>query len=303
MIKRALRAAFHSSGALAAARWLKRGRLRILMYHRFHERRDIERQCRHIRAHYTPVSLTEAANWLESGGWPPNALAVTVDDGYRDFYQVAYPVFREYGIPATVYLVSDFLDGREWLWLDRVRWMFLHSPKIPGTREQRLRAALAANEKAKRLPNQDRLAWLRALPGEMGVEPPEACPEQYAPMTWEQVREAAAHGIDFGGHTRSHPVLSMLSGEPELTAEIAGSKRRIEEQLGKPVEHFCYPNGSLSDFTDAAVKVVRAANFRTATTTVPGLVLPAADAFRLSRLGVDPIYDDRYFAECAAGLH
>src|SRR5690242_2534713 len=116
MIKRVLRAAFHASGALPAARWLKRGRLRILMYHRFGERRDLERQCRHIRAHYTPVALTQAADWLAAGGgWPDNALAVTVDDGYRDFYQVAYPVFCEFGIPATVYLVSDFVDGREWL--------------------------------------------------------------------------------------------------------------------------------------------------------------------------------------------
>ena len=303
MSKRALRAAFHASGALAAARWLKRGRLRILMYHRFHERRDIERQCRHIRAHYTPVSLTQAAQWLESGGWPSNALVVTVDDGYRDFYQVAYPVFREFGIPATVYLVTDFLDGREWLWLDRVRWMFLNSPKVLGTREQRLRAALEVNEKVKRLSNQERLAWLSALPGEMGVEPPQACPEQYAPMTWEQAREAAAHGMNFGAHTCSHPILSMLASERELTAEIAGSKLRMEEQLDKPVEHFCYPNGSLRDFTEAAVEVVRAASFRTATTTVPGMVMPAADAFRLNRIGVNPAYDDPYFAECVAGLH
>ena len=104
MIKSIARQVFHASGALSAARWLKRRRLRILMYHRFHDRESIARQCAHIRAHYRPVSLTQAADWLlNRGGWPDNALVVTVDDGYRDFHQIAYPVFRDYGIPATVY--------------------------------------------------------------------------------------------------------------------------------------------------------------------------------------------------------
>jgi peptidoglycan/xylan/chitin deacetylase (PgdA/CDA1 family) len=303
-MKHILRAAFHRSGALSAARWLKRRRLRILMYHRFDDRETIARQCAHIRACCTPVSLTQAADWLRSGAtWPDNALVVTVDDGYRDFYRIAWPVFREYGIPATVYLVTDFLDRREWLWVDRVRWVYRHAPSLQVTQEERLKQARAAIETAKRMPNQDRLAWLDGFSGELGVRPPEQAPPEYEPMSWDEVREASETGIEFGAHTRSHPILAMLAGERELAAEIAGSKRRIEEQLARPVDHFCYPNGSLSDFTSAAVHVVREAGFRTATTTVPGLVAPEDDALRLRRIGVDPGYEERYFAECAAGLH
>jgi len=238
-----------------------------------------------------------------SGRWPDNALAVTVDDGYRDFYRVAWPVFREYGIPATVYLVTDFLDGHSWLWVDRVRWMFLQSPCASATREERLRKAHEAIETAKRISNHDRLAWLERLPGELGVRAPVEVPTEYEPMRWDEVREAASAGVEFGAHTRSHPILSMLSGERELEDEIAGSKRRIEEQLGRRVDHFCYPNGSLSDFNDTAVETARAAGFRTAVTTEPGLVSGSADVLRLRRIGVSPDYDGDYFAECAAGIH
>ena len=303
-MKHLLRAAFHSSGAINTARWFKRKRLRILMYHRFDNREAIARQCAHIRACYTPVSLKQAAGWLLSGAaWPDNALVVTVDDGYRDFYQVAWPVLREYGIPATVYLVTNFLDRHEWLWLDRVRWMYRHARSLKGTEEERLKKSRIAAEAAKRMPNPDRLAWLDRLPEELGVRPPDQVPPEYEPMSWEEVREAAEAGIEFGAHTRSHPILAMLSGDRELEVEIAGSKRRIEEQLGRAVDHFCYPNGSSDDFTSAAVQVVREAGFRTATTTVPGLIGPGADAVRLRRIGVDPGYEERYFAECAAGLH
>jgi peptidoglycan/xylan/chitin deacetylase (PgdA/CDA1 family) len=303
-MKHILRAAFHGSGALGAIRWVKRRRLRILMYHHFDDREAIARQCAHIRACYTPVSLKQAADRLLSGAtWPDNALAVTVDDGYRDFYQVAWPVFREYGIPATVYLVTDFLDRHQWLWFDRVRWMYRHAPSLQGAGEERLKKAHTVVEAAKRMPNPDRLAWLEGLPEELGVHPPEQAPPEYEPMSWDEVREASETGIEFGAHTRSHPILAMLAGERELAAEIAGSKRRIEEQIGRPVDHFCYPNGSRRDFTAAAVQEVRAAGFRTATTTTPGLVIPGADALGLPRIGIDPGYEERYFAECAAGLH
>jgi len=69
------------------------------------------------------------------------------------------------------------------------------------------------------------------------------------------------------------------------------------------VDHFCYPNGSLSDISSAAVQVARHAGFRTAVTTEPGLISGSADVMRLRRIGVAPDYDDYYFAECAAGMH
>jgi len=303
MIKSLARTLFHTSGAVRAVRWFHRKRMRILMYHRFSDRDAIVTQCAHIRGNYQPVSLTQAADWLLcGGGWPDNAIVVTVDDGYRDFYEVAYPVFREYGIPATVYLVSEFLDGREWLWGDRVRWAYLRTASQGGTREQRLKAALVAIEAAKQMPNHNRLAWLDQLPGELGVEWPDEAPPEYAPLSWDQVREAAQGGIEFGAHTRTHPILSMVAGERELTVEIAGSKRRIEEQLGCAVDHFCYPNGSLRDFNASAVQAVRAAGYRTAVTTVPGTISGSAELLRLPRIGVEPGLEERYFAECVTGF-
>ena len=303
MIKRAVKAAFHAAGGMSVARWANRARPRILMYHRFAERDAIARQCAHIRKYYTPVSLGQVSEWLMAGGgWPDNALAVTVDDGYRDFYQVAYPVFREYEIPATVYLVSDFLDRRLWLWVDRVRWAYLNSEAAAGSRPERLRMAQERIEAAKRMKNQERLEWLDRLPGELKVRIPEEAPEEYGALRWGEVRDAAQNGMEFGAHTRTHPILSMVEGERELRDEIGGSKRRIEEELGRAVNHFCYPNGSVQDFSAAAVEVVRAAGFRTATTTERGFVTAKADALRLRRIGVEPGLDEQYFAECAAGL-
>jgi len=118
-----------------------------------------------------------------------------------------------------------------------------------------------------------------------------------------EIRDAASNGIEFGAHTQTHPILSAVVSQQDLAAEIAGSKLIIEERLDREVAHFCYPNGSDRDFTPATVQAVRDAGFRTATTTMPGMVSPATDALRLRRVGVEPALEERYFAECAAGLH
>ena len=73
--------------------------------------------------------MVAVAEWLHSGrSLPPYPLAVTVDDGYQDFQEAGHPVFAEYGIPVTVYLVTDFVDGKSWLWFDRFVYAFANAP-------------------------------------------------------------------------------------------------------------------------------------------------------------------------------
>jgi peptidoglycan/xylan/chitin deacetylase (PgdA/CDA1 family) len=305
-LKQVAKAAFNRAGGVGMARWINRKCLRILMYHRFSSRDDLARQCAHIRASYAPVSMSQVAAWLEHGAaLPENALAVTVDDGYRDFYQVAYPVFREYGIPATVYLVSEFLDRKLWLWVDQVRYAFLHGQARRAdlaTPEARRRAAYEMTEAAKRIPNAERLRLLAGLPDQLQVVLPPEAPAEYEPLRWDEVREMAGAGIEFGAHTRTHPILSRVDGAAELADEIGGSKRRIEQHLDRPVDHFCYPNGANEDFGAAALEAVRAAGYRTAVTTEKGLNDRAANRFRLVRIGVEPGLEQNYFERCAAGF-
>jgi hypothetical protein len=157
-------------------------------------------------------------------------------------------------------------------------------------------------EAAKRIPNAERLRLLAGLPEQLRVALPQEAPPGYEPLRWEEVREMAAAGIEFGAHTRTHPVLSQVSAAEELRDEIAGSKSRIEQQLERPVDHFCYPNGSHEDFGADAVEAVRSAGFSTAVTTEKGVNHRGANPFQLVRIGVEPGLDQDYFARCAAGF-
>lgn len=102
-------------------------------------------------------------------------------------------------------------------------------------------------------------------------------------MSWEDVARLDGGALRFEAHTVTHPNLLAL-GDEEARGEISGSKRELEERLGRPVEIFCYPAG-LYRPRDRAL--VAEAGFRTACTCEPGLNTAATDPLQLRRIQID----------------
>jgi peptidoglycan/xylan/chitin deacetylase (PgdA/CDA1 family) len=99
-------------------------------------------------------------------------------------------------------------------------------------------------------------------------------------MTAGQLREWAELGLDIGSHTRTHCRLSTTS-QIQAQAEIAGSKHHLEEILGHPVEHFCYPYG---DYLPTHAELVALAGYKTATTVRRGRATAADSPYELPRV-------------------
>jgi hypothetical protein len=105
-------------------------------------------------------------------------------------------------------------------------------------------------------------------------------------IDWDDAREMAEHGIRFGGHTKSHPILSKLPSDA-LRAEISGCRDAIRENLGSEPSSFAYPVGRSFAVSDAAVQAVREAGFSFAVTTEYGRnPVASLNAFRLKRIGI-----------------
>lgn len=312
---------FHLLGGVQAVRFRRRNELRILMYHRFRSDRVdgmdrmFERQCEHVRNNYHPLPLTKAAQLLANEGeLPRNSLVITVDDGHRDFYTVAYPILRKYDLTATAYLTTDYVDGKCWLWFDQVDYIFAHTActslrlDVLGGREWSFKTKAERDQSCEdvkltaiTLHNTTRIELLTVLPKLLRVDVPALPPEPWEALRWPEIREMAAAGFEFGGHTLTHPILSHLESDANLREEIQGSKRRIEQELQTEVLHFCYPNGSDEDISESAVAEVRAAGFRTAVTAKPGLNAKGAPLYRLKRVPVDPSQLRDYFIRTTAG--
>ena len=119
--------------------WLSRrwhaSKVRALLYHRFSKsekpgfvsRDAFERQVLYI--HDMFQILSPDFLYRPDCKWE-HGLVITVDDGYRDFYDVAYPVLCESRMPAIVYLTTDFLDARTWLWFDKLDYIMKKTGEI-----------------------------------------------------------------------------------------------------------------------------------------------------------------------------
>jgi peptidoglycan/xylan/chitin deacetylase (PgdA/CDA1 family) len=285
---------------------------RILNYHRFPgDPSSLTAECEHIRRHYHPISLAEVVDCLAGGArFPDNALAVTVDDGYRDFLLHAHPVFSAFEIPITVFLVTDFIDRTDWLWWDKVSYILekteRHLLQFEGSNltieKDRSWTSRQVTERLKRVPNEERLRVLEDLPRQLQVEIPDRAPAEYRPLTWDEVRNTLSSLVEFGSHTRSHPILSSITTKERLLVEIDGSRQRMREELGVAPKHFAYPDGTRRDYDSRTIAVVRECGFASAVAADSGFNYSGADRFALCRMGFDPSLSMLHFTELLAGL-
>ena len=95
----------------------------------------------------------------------------------------------------------------------------------------------------KTVSNADRLAFLGQLEDQADVAVPLDHPQLPAPLGWDRIRELAAHGVEIGSHTVTHPFLANLT-DREMARELAQSKREIEARTGAPVKSMAYPFGN-----------------------------------------------------------
>jgi peptidoglycan/xylan/chitin deacetylase (PgdA/CDA1 family) len=267
------------------------------------EARKLGRILDWLGARYDLVSVGEGWRRLQSGD-RRSMVSLTMDDGYRDNVEVLLPMLQERGVSATVYLESRPLDER------RVNWTHLYfwalgcmepselveryvAQSTDEVAKRRLPEALAAGGAAvyqlKRVlkyeaDQADCAATLAAIFAEQGGSEEELCDELY--MTWEDARVLRDAGVELGGHTIHHWVVSGLDADGQL-AEIEGGRRALERELGSAPESFAYPFGRRWDWNEASCEAVRSAGFTTATTTHAGTNLRGAEPKRLARIMID----------------
>ena len=278
-----------------------RGRLSILIFHRVLPRRDalcpdapdaaeFEAQMRWVRDWFRVLPLPRAIEMLYAGTIPARALAITFDDGYADNEELAAPILQRLGMTATFFVATGFLDGQI-MWNDRVieavrscraRDLDLRSLSL-GHHEiasplQRQQAIASLLKEIKHLEPQRRQAATDALVQRCGGRP--------APrlmMQPGQLRRLRDMGMDVGAHTVNHPILTRLRAA-EAREEMSGSKRRLEDILGEPIELFAYPNGvPQQDYAAEPAVMARDCGFSAAVSTAWGAASAKSDRFQLPR--------------------
>lgn len=197
-----------------------------------------ESQMRYLSEHgYSTISPDDVVALLSSGTADSRKkVVITFDDGFRDFYTNAAPILKNYGLTATMYLPTAYI-----------------------------------NQGGKPL---------------LGKE----C------LSWTEVRELHANGMNFGSHTVTHPTLRFMA-ENELEREIRNSKETIENELGVSITSFAYPYAFPEHdkaFAHRLRDLLKSSGYDNGVSTVVGSVQNLEERFFLRRLPVNS-WDDLTF--------
>jgi peptidoglycan/xylan/chitin deacetylase (PgdA/CDA1 family) len=281
-------------------------RLSIFIFHRVLRASDplqtdvpdapaFETMCRWLAAWFNVLPLDRAAVLLAQDALPERAAAITFDDGYQDNCTVAMPILQRHGLTATFFVATDYLDGG-CMWNDvvaeSVRQCAAPVLDLSGlaTGGAPLGRYAVADWAQKRLAAQQITGAVKYLGDEarrQAVAEIARVAGARAPtdlmMSSAQVRQLEQAGMQVGAHTATHPILAKLH-RAAAKADIARSKRVLEDILQREVSMFAYPNGKPgTDYLPETVQVVRECGFKTAVTTAWGAAGQGADPLQLPR--------------------
>ena len=311
---RALKIAFlrvaKSLGLFALARRLTRHRLRILCYHGmavadqaqfrpylflspqiFRQRIDFL-----ARAGWRVLDLDTAVRRLYDGTLPADSVAITVDDGFSNFHELAVPVLRAAGFPATIYVTTYHVRHATPVFRLLVQYLFWKTAQTrlarhdfpflvgadadltdPAQKERLLQRIVEHGEAC--ASEDERVSLGRALAAALDVSYDDIVRQRlFHLMTPDQLRAAATAGMAIELHTHRHRF--PADDEPAAVREIEENRQILRVITGVEARHFCYPSG-LWDPRQAPW--LDRLDIRSSTTCLPGLNSAATPRHALRR--------------------
>lgn len=283
---------------------------------------DVEKlkeQIAYLKRHYNIIPLAKVVEYYTSGvELPRNSLVITIDDGYESIYSLAYPIVKKFSTPVSIFLTTNFIDKRDFIWVDRIGYaIHMATPRVFSLKigEEMLSFDLcdyhskmacynAVYLRLKSVPQESIGGIVEDLENILGqrLSNDGQTPKLYRPLRWSQIIDMGQSGmIAVGSHSRSHAILTRCNAE-NMKNEVFLSRKIIEERTGSICKIFCYPNGEKGDFDSRSKAMLKEAGYSCGITTVDGMNDSTSDVFELKRFCVNSREDIIFFVMTISGI-
>ena len=232
---------------------------------------------------YCFVSIDSIVERINKMRWPwqKKMVNISFDDGFRDIYEYAYPIFKKYNIPFTIYLTTALPEGKAELWWIKLeRLINQYTTLIVQGEEYRCETMEEKNQVFNDLmqriyhcsdtPSKVFGKWFANYQIDM----------DNLTLTWDELAEMLSSGLlTLGSHTQSHPMLTKIPTD-EVRTELKESKTIIEQHLSIPINHFSYPH---SAYNMEIANELRLIGYKSATLGYGGSIRRGMEAMLLNR--------------------
>lgn len=241
--------------------------LRVLTYHRIADPADIfpsdprlvsvtpevfARQVEWLSKHYQVVDMSTVLNAISLlEPLPRNAVLITFDDAYPDFFYNAWPILSKYKLPATLFVPTAYPDkGGLGFWWDRLYAGILTTehqelldqklgPFALTTQQQRIYCARTLQNYVKSMDHIHAMEWLDNILHCIDMQNIKTDES----LSWEKLKSLSNEGVTICAHSRTHPMMTRINNQ-QVYDEISGSLGDIKIKLGSSLPVFCYPAGA-----------------------------------------------------------
>jgi peptidoglycan/xylan/chitin deacetylase (PgdA/CDA1 family) len=280
-----------------------------MAYHRVAELRDtpavdsrsvsatpavFTRQMQHLARHYHVIGMTQLLNDVRNGApLPKRAVLITFDDAYADFAEIAWPILKRFGLPATMFVPTGYPDHPELAFCGDKMYQAFNSTartELCGTpfgclplrsSEEKRRALRIMQNYVPTVPDDEAMRVVDSVCSELTG----GFVYCGSVLSWDQLRQLAKEGLTLGSHTRTHPVMTQVTPE-KMPEEIRASQEDLRREIGTVLPIFCYPNGN---HDDTVVEILRNEGIQLAFTTLSGENKSySLDLLRLRRVVITP---------------
>ncbi|MCT4665488.1 MAG: polysaccharide deacetylase family protein [Flavobacteriales bacterium] len=222
------------------------------------------------------ISLNELHHQLVSNTLQKSTFVITFDDGYKDNFEVAYPILKKHQIPFTIYLNTGMPERNIKMWWYALEEYLLKEEKVNINNElvsnrstlekeanfMKIRTyllSLSQEEILTYFKNQN-IDW-ESYPKELG-------------MTWDQIRVLVNDPlVQIENHTDSHPNMALLNQE-NFTKEIETCNQLFSKETGVNTAHFAFPFGSDNEAKKRDFEWIKNFDFKTSVSTRKGEIYP-----------------------------
>jgi peptidoglycan/xylan/chitin deacetylase (PgdA/CDA1 family) len=253
-----------------------------------------------LKREYEIVGLDALYDRIKKGGREKKRfVCYTFDDGYKDTYEIAYPVFKKHGLPFAIYITTSFLEKTYVCWPLGLGEVIAGNSSIWIPLGDKVKSVSIQDESEKEKVLTDLFARINNLEKS---DKDETIQELFdlndfdiigysasLGMSWENIYDLSADTlVTVGAHTVNHHELARLSKQ-EVIEEVLRSKLVISQKIKKNVDHFAYPFGCAPAVTTREFEIVKEMEFKTCVTSRSGYIFAALSDYleRLPRVRLD----------------
>ena len=210
-------------------------------------------------------------------------ICFTLDDGYQDQLDQLLPVLLTHNCKPTLFTIVDMIDGVIWPWDAKLSYAVWSSTQVHAsfqfnntvfnlaldnpvarTHSRRQLTRFAKTLKPDQLDKFSQIAL-----SSLAFTPQTTIPSSYLPASWDSLRSAEQQGLRIGSHACSHQVFTVLSNA-EINTELERANNRLIKELKAPSRIFCYPSGTINDYSTKHIQLVQAQGYIGALTSTSG---------------------------------